>query len=112
MMIMSEYLSVRKGKGEDPLLTTLNNMWKRLLLGGVSKVVSFVAKKVTGENERVLGRSLKVRGEILKMVANWKSDAIWEYMRAARVSSMRILELMGFGSTLPPLLGSSEGKRG
>jgi hypothetical protein len=26
VMIMSEYLSVRKGKGEDPLFTNLNNM--------------------------------------------------------------------------------------
>jgi hypothetical protein len=26
VMIISKYLSVRKGKGEDPLLTTLNNM--------------------------------------------------------------------------------------
>jgi hypothetical protein len=59
----------------------LNNIWKRLSPGGVSKVVSFVAKKVTGGNERVLGRSLRVRGatlgvaagisaEILKTVAN------------------------------------------
>jgi hypothetical protein len=35
--------------------------------------------------------------EILKTVANWKSDAIWEYMRAVRASSMRISELMGLG---------------
>jgi hypothetical protein len=100
-----EYLSVRKGKGEDPLFTTLNNMWKRLSPGGVS----FVAKKVTGGNERVLGRSLRVGGatlgvaagipaEILKTVANW--------------TGMRISGLMGFGSTLPPSLGSSESKRG
>jgi hypothetical protein len=46
VMIMSEYLSVRKGKGEDPLFTTLNNMWKRMSPGGVSKVVSFVARKL------------------------------------------------------------------
>jgi hypothetical protein len=122
-MIMSEYLSVRKGKGENPLFTTLNNMYKRLLPGGVSKVVSLVAKKVTGGNERVSGRLLRVKGatlgvaagipaEILKMVANRKSHAIWEYVRAAGASSMKILEVMGFGSTLPPSLGSSEGKRG
>jgi hypothetical protein len=49
--------------------------------------------------------------KILKTVANWKNDAIWEYVRAAGASSMRISELMGFGSTLPPLLESSEGKR-
>jgi hypothetical protein len=112
----------RKGRGEDPLFTTLKNMWNRLSPGGVSKVVSFVTKKVTGESESVSGRSLRVGcatlgvaagipAEILKTVANWKSDVIWEYVRAAGASSIRISELMGFGSFLPPLLGSSEGKR-
>ncbi len=120
--IVGEYLSVRKGKSEDPLFTNLSNLWKRLSAGGVSKAVSFVAKKVNGENKGVSGRSLRVAGatlgvaagipaEILKTVANWKSDAIWEYVRAAGASSMRISELMGFGTTLPPSLGSSEGKR-
>ena len=111
-----------RGEGEDPLFTTLSNMWKRLSSGGVSKVVSFVAKKVAGEKMKgVSGRSLRVGGatlgvaagisaEILKTVANWKSDAIWEYVRAAGASSMRISELMGFGSAHPPSLGSSEGK--
>ena len=73
-------------------------------------MVSFVVKKVAGEKMKgVSGRSLRVGGatlgvaagisaEILKTVANWKSDAIWEYVRAAGASSIRISELMGFGS--------------
>jgi hypothetical protein len=76
----------------------------------VSKVVS-CGTKVKGESKGVLGRSLRVRGatlgvaagipaEILKTVANW---------RAAGASSMRISEMMGFGTTLPSL---EEGKRG
>jgi hypothetical protein len=112
VVIMGEYLSVRGGGKEDPLFTNLSNLWKRLSPGGVSKAASFVAKKVNGESEGVSGRSLKVGGatlgvaagipaEILKTVANWKSDAIWEYVRAAGASSMRISEMMGFGTTLP-----------
>jgi hypothetical protein len=80
-------------------------------------VVSFVATQVKGESKGVSGRYLRVSGatlgvaagilaEILKTVANWKSDAVWEYMRAARASSMRISEMMGFGTTLPPSLQS------
>jgi hypothetical protein len=68
IMIVSEYLSVRKGRREDPLFTTLKNMWKRLSPG-----------------------------------SKQDSDAIWEYVRAAGASSMRISELMG--SSLPLSLG-------
>jgi hypothetical protein len=73
------------------------------------------AKGVSGRSLRVGGATLGVAAgipaEILKTVANWKSDAIWEYVRAAGASSMRISEMMGFGTTLPPSLGSSEGRR-
>jgi hypothetical protein len=39
----------------------------------VSKVVSFVAKKVTGGNERVSGRSLRIRGATLGVAAGIKA---------------------------------------
>jgi hypothetical protein len=51
-------------------------MWKRLSPGGVSKVVSFVAKKVTEGNERVLGRSLKVGGAILGVAAGIPAEIL------------------------------------
>jgi hypothetical protein len=77
----------------------------------ISSAVKFVVEKVGdgGEADKnIAGRSLRVGGatigvaagvsaEILKTIAGWKSDAIWEYVRAEGAKSGKISERMGFG---------------
>jgi integrase len=105
--IMAEYLKYREGEKGQPMFLTLKED-KRLSPGAISSAVKFVVEKVGSGEKGISGRSLRVGGatigvaagvsaEILKTIAGWKSDAIWEYVRAEGAKSGKISERMGFG---------------
>jgi len=108
--LVKEYLAfLGKKDGSFPLFGKDSDWGKRLGAAGVSAAVVQVVHSAGVWDKFVSGRSLRVTGanlganagvprEVLKTVANWKSDAIDQYYRSAASKSLPISKLMGFST--------------
>jgi hypothetical protein len=106
--LVKEYLAFLGDRGKDfPLFGKESDWGARLGASGVSAAVVQVVRHAGVWDKCVTGRSLRVTGanlganagvprEVLKTVANWRSDAIDQYYRSTASRTLEISKKMGF----------------